>query len=57
MIYLAKVEDGIVTQVITAKDTVDLPDYIYIGTENIVGVGWTYEDDEFYPPVHEETEE
>lgn len=52
MNYIAKVEGGIVTQVIVAQD---MPGegWVFVGPDNTVGVGWTYDGAAFVPPMVE----
>lgn len=54
MIYAAEVTEGIVTRVVVVTSETD--GLITIGTENVVGIGWSYEDGVFVPPVYVEEE-
>ena len=53
-IYAAKVEDGIVTQVQVIREGQTPDDLIIIGTENVVGIGYSYEDGKFIEPIPQE---
>lgn len=54
MIYAAEVIDGLVIRVVVVPQETD--GLITIGTENVVGIGWTYDDGVFVPPVYVEEE-
>jgi hypothetical protein len=59
MTYAAKVEDGIVTQVIvgTAAWANDRLGGEWHDTDTLVGIGWSYADGQFTPPPALEVEE
>lgn len=51
MVYIAQIEDGIVTRVVVSPASVEPPDgWVVVGPENTVGIGWSYQDGEFAPP-------
>lgn len=51
MIYIAKIENNIVSQVFIAREDYELKDSeVVIGLENTVGVGFIFEDGEFKQP-------
>ena len=55
MIYVAQIEGGIVTRVVVSPASIEHPEgWVIVGPENTVGIGWTYEDGEFVPPVYED---
>jgi hypothetical protein len=55
--YCAKIEDGVVTQVIVCNDHSWASRHLggqWVCTESVlVGVGWTYDGQEFTPPEAE----
>lgn len=54
MKYVAKIEDGFVVQVTVEPDEFDAPDgWVVIGTENLVGIGWSFDGVRFAPPEPE----
>lgn len=54
MRYVAEIESGVVVQVTVEPDEFTPgPDQAIIGPENTVGIGWTFADGEFSPPVVE----
>jgi hypothetical protein len=55
MIYVATVEDGVVTRVtVETEPFTPAPDQAVIGPDNVVGIGWLYDGSSFAPPVTEE---
>ena len=51
MIYVAHIQFGIVAQVtVEPDDCPPAPDHVVIGSDNIVGVGWTWDGSVFAPP-------
>jgi len=50
--YAAQIVDGIVTQVIVgdAAWAVERLGGVWVDTEDLVGIGWTFEDGTFTPP-------
>lgn len=55
MIYVAQISDGIVTAVtVQPEDYVPQPGYVVVGPDNVVGIGWAYQDGQFVAPVTEE---
>ena len=54
MIYVALVLDGLVRCVHVCRDDyIPASGEVVIGPENVVGIGWTYQDGEFTPPLEE----
>lgn len=54
MIYVALVSDGVVGHVhVCDDDYMPATGEVVIGPENVVGIGWTYQDGEFKPPLEE----
>ncbi|MFC3568423.1 hypothetical protein [Paracoccus simplex] len=51
MIYVAKIENGLVAQVTVEADGLAAPEgWAVVGPENAVGIGWSYADGQFIPP-------
>lgn len=49
--YIAKIENGIVSQVVVVGDDYELAeDEALIGRENTVGIGWSFDGWQFAPP-------
>jgi hypothetical protein len=57
--YAARIEDGIVTQVIVGDPVwaADRLGGVWAGSDSKVGVGWTYTDGTFTPPPAPEIDE
>ena len=54
MIYVALVIDGVVDNVqVCEDDYIPASGEVVIGPENVVGIGWIYQDGEFTPPLEE----
>lgn len=54
MIYVALVLDGLVRCVhVCGDDYIPASGEVVVGPENVVGIGWTYQDGEFTPPLEE----
>lgn len=57
MVYVAQIEDGIVTRVVVSPASIQHPEgWVVVGPENTVGIGWGYEGGAFVPPVYEDEE-
>ncbi|MDP0928484.1 hypothetical protein Q0601_14960 [Paracoccus onubensis] len=56
-IYAAEVIDGVVTRVVVLTEDKRGEGWVKIGRENTVGIGWTYENGEFIPPLIEKESE
>lgn len=55
MVYVAQIEDGIVTRVVVSPSSIEHPEgWAVVGPENTVGIGWTYDGGAFVPPVYED---
>lgn len=55
MIYVAQISDGIVTAVtVQPADYEPQPGQVVVGPDNVVGIGWAYQDGQFVAPVTEE---
>jgi hypothetical protein len=54
MIYVALVFDGLVRRVhVCVDDYMPASGEVVVGRENVVGIGCTYQDGEFMPPLEE----
>lgn len=55
MIYVAQISDGIVTAVTVQPENYEpQPGQAVVGPDNVVGIGWSYQDGQFVAPVTEE---
>lgn len=58
MIYIARIEGGTVAQVIVAAEGSEAAvGWAVVGPENVVGIGWLYQDGQFIAPETGEVEE
>lgn len=52
MNYVAQIEEGVVIRVVVSPASIHHPEgWVVIGPENTVGIGWTYQDGVFVPPI------